>query len=316
MSKEKKKEKKKVLVRNSYGKLVNLRNESLEYGKDIKTDEMKRIMKTIPFKQSQIEKIYKKLKVEERKVMKDLLEEVDLMEKHKQNVRELKKTMRRIQSYLKWGFDEVDLPIQLTVKTRGGGGKLVKKGGNEYIRGRVHWDGGVDGKGGNREINGLGRITKLVDEINECIRNGEKGFPQKELSEKLTEKYKSMKWEEIQKNQNLMKLLSLLGKKKFRKQLLEQFLSRRTLGYRIRKKDMVSIHKTKEGKKVKDKSTLFSKKYYRDMYFDKTTLNQKTKPNHFEDYMLDILIEEKEERKESNWYKNCVEWLKKEGRWK
>ena len=152
--------------------------------------DMKKFTKSIPLSQSKIENIYKKLKSEERKVKKDLLNEEDLMEKHKQNVKELKKTTLRIQSYIKWGFDEVDLPIQLSVKTRGGGGKLVKKGGNEYIRGRVHWDGGVDGRGGNREINGLGRISKLVDNINECIRDGVEGFPKDELSDKLSDRYK------------------------------------------------------------------------------------------------------------------------------
>jgi len=249
------KEKKKVLVRNEYGELVDLEKDSLKFGKDIRSVDMKKLSKSIPLSQSKIESIYKKLKLEERKVMKDLLNEVDLMEKHKQNVRELKKTILRIQSYIKWGFDEVDLPINFDCVYRGSGGKKVKKGkgGNEYIRGRVHWDGGVDGKGGNREVLGLGRITKLVDEINESIRNGVQGFPKDELSDKLSDKYKSMSWSEIEKNQNLMKLLRLLGKKKFREQLLKHFLSRRTLGMRIRTKDMKGIHR------LIDKNSLMGK---------------------------------------------------------
>jgi len=285
------KEKKKVLVRNEYGELVDLEKDSLKFGKDIRSVDMKKLSKSIPLSQSKIESIYKKLKLEERKVMKDLLNEVDLMEKHKQNVRELKKTILRIQSYIKWGFDEVDLPINFDCVYRGSGGKKVKKGkgGNEYIRGRVHWDGGVDGKGGNREVLGLGRITKLVDEINESIRNGVQGFPKDELSDKLSDKYKSMSWSEIEKNQNLMKLLRLLGKKKFREQLLKHFLSRRTLGMRIRTKDMKGIHRL----------------------IDKNSLMGKTKPNHMDYEFLDKLIEdEKQNSSESFWYKNVLNWLK------
>ena len=285
------KEKKKVFVRNEYGELVDLEKDSLKFGKDIRSVDMKKLSKSIPLSQSKIESIYKKLKLEERKVMKDLLNEVDLMEKHKQNVRELKKTILRIQSYIKWGFDEVDLPINFDCVYRGSGGKKVKKGkgGNEYIRGRVHWDGGVDGKGGNREVLGLGRITKLVDEINESIRNGVQGFPKDELSDKLSDKYKSMSWSEIEKNQNLMKLLRLLGKKKFREQLLKHFLSRRTLGMRIRTKDMKGIHRL----------------------IDKNSLMGKTKPNHMDYEFLDKLIEdEKQNSSESFWYKNVLNWLK------
>jgi hypothetical protein len=257
-------------------------------GLDITDEKMKNISKTIPLKQSQIEKTYKKLKLEERKVMKDLLNEVELMEKHKQNVNELKKTILRIQSYIKWGFDEVDLPINLDCVVRGGGGKKVKKG-NEYIRGRVHWDGGVDGKGGLREINDLGRISKLVDNINECIRNGVEGFPKDELSDKLSDKYKSMSWSEIEKNRNLMKLLRLLSKNKFRNQLHKQFLSRRTLGMRIRTKDMKGVHRV----------------------YDKNTLMLKNKPNHIHYDDLDKLIErEKENSSEKFWYKNVSNWLK------
>ena len=291
--------------RNIYGGLEEFerfseRDEFLERNRE-------RFTKDIPFKQSQINKIWDRLKLEERKVMGELMGEIQLLETHKQNIRELRKTIKRIHYYMKKGFSDIKgKDSKVTID------KKVKKG-NEYIRGRIYWDGGSDGKGGLREIHGMySRIGKLVDEINECIRNGEEGFPKRELKDI----YKSKSWDEIKDDKKILNLLEILGRKKFRKQLLEQFLSRRTLGYRIRKKDMVSIHKTKEGKKGKDKPTLFSKKYYRDMYFDKTTLNQKTKPNHFYDYMLEILIEENEDRKESHWYKNCVEWLKKEGRWK
>jgi len=273
-------------MKDIHGNLVEM--DKWSEGLDITDEKMKSISKTIPLKQSQIEKIYKKLKLEERKVMKDLLNEVELMEKHKQNVNELKKTILRIQSYIKWGFDEVDLPINLDCVVRGGGGKKVKKG-NEYIRGRVHWDGGVDGKGGLREINDLGRISKLVDNINECIRNGVEGFPKDELSDKLSDKYKSMSWSEIEKNRNLMKLLRLLSKNKFRNQLHQQFLSRRTLGMRIRTKDMKGVHRV----------------------YDKNTLMLKHKPNHIHYDDLDKLIErEKENSSEKFWYKNVSNWLK------
>jgi len=274
-------------MKNIHGNLVEM--DRWSEGLDITDEKMKSISKSIPLKQSQIEKIYKKLRLEERKVMKDLLNEVELMEKHTQNVRELKKTILRIQSYIKWGFDEVDLTINFDCKKRGSGGKIVKKGGNQYIRGRVHWDGGVDGKGGNREVKGLGRITKLVDDINECIRNGVQGFPKDELSDKLSDKYKSMSWIEIEKNRNLMKLLRLLGKNKFREQLLQHFLSRRTLGMRIRTKDMKGIHRLT----------------------DKSSLMGVTKPNHMDYDFLDKLIEdEKENSSEKFWYKNVSNWLK------
>ena len=98
-----------------------------------------------------------------------------------------------------------------------------------------------------------------------------------------------MSWSEIEKNRNLMKLLRLLSKNKFRNQLHKQFLSRRTLGMRIRTKDMKGVHRV----------------------YDKNTLMLKNKPNHIHYDDLDKLIErEKENSSEKFWYKNVSNWLK------
>lgn len=249
-----------------------------------KTDKQKNEhLKSVPFSQSKIQSTFDKLIREERKTMRRLMKEVEKMETHKKNINELKKTLRRIHDYIKWGYDDITRNVNVDCKIRD-----IRNGkGKEYIRGRINWDGGYENRTKSlREISGFGgRIPKVIDDINECIRDGENGFPKKELKDE----YKSKCWDEIKDDKKVMGLIQKLGKVKFRNQLFNQFLSRRTLGMRIRTKDMMGYSK----------------------HYDKTTLSSKIKPNHIDLVEMDEIIKNyKEKEGDTFWYKNVEKWLR------
>jgi len=192
------------------------------------------------------------------------MKEVEKMETHKKNINELKKTLRRIHDYIKWGYDDITRNVNVDCKIRD-----IRNGkGKEYIRGRINWDGGYENRTKSlREISGFG------------------GRPKKELKDE----YKSKCWDEIKDDKKVMGLIQKLGKVKFRNQLFNQFLSRRTLGMRIRTKDMMGYSK----------------------HYDKTTLSSKIKPNHIDLVEMDEIIKNyKEKEGDTFWYKNVEKWLR------
>tara|TARA_B100000287_G_C20665826_1_gene791744 strand:- start:509 stop:1342 length:834 start_codon:yes stop_codon:yes gene_type:complete len=235
------------------------------------------LTKDISLKPSKISSLFKKLKMEERKVMKDLMDEVELLENTKSNIKELKKTIRRIQNDIRRGYDDKDLVIDIKFRK-----KIIK--GNEYIYGRVYWDGSYDGsKDGRREIS-IGSVSKVIDEINVSILGGEYGYP----SKRLPKSYKSIPFDIIKEDKKVMKLIGLVGKKRFRNFLFKSLLSRRSLGYRIRCKDMVGYSKS----------------------YDIPTLSKNT-INHMDVVEMDNIIKNYDTFKDTQWYDYVVERRKK-----
>ena len=85
-----------------------------------------------------------------------------------------------------------------------------------------------------------------------------------------------------------MKLIGLVGKKRFRNFLFKSLLSRRSLGYRIRCKDMVGYSKS----------------------YDIPTLSKNT-INHMDVVEMDNIIKNYDTFKDTQWYDYVVERRKK-----
>ena len=175
---------------------------------------------------------------------------------------------------IKNGYDD---NTQIDMKFR-----VKKIKGNKYIYGRVWWDGDCDGMGGRREIS-LGSITKIIDDINICIYNGENGFPTKSFPKS----YKHLTFDVIKKDKILMECIGLLGKNKFRSFLHKKLLSRRSLGYRIRCKDMSGYSKSY------DVSTLLSN------------------PNNMDVVEMDNIIKTYVKDNDTKWYENVIKMREK-----
>jgi hypothetical protein len=219
--------------------------------------------------QKKKESLFNKLKREERNTMKCLMEEIDKLEKIKSNIKHLKNSLRRINTDIKKGFDD-DVNINMSFVSK-------PSKGIPYIKCRVWWDGGSDGKGGQREVQ-VGHISSIIDIINSYIERKDEGFPKRKLSEDL----KELSWEEFKENRKLMKLLRVISKPIFKGYLLGKLSSRRTLGYRIRTKDMSGVSK----------------------YYDGQLLNGKQ--HHLDQTEIDTIIKKQTEHEDLEWYKTLM----------
>jgi len=232
----------------------------------------------IGYKPSKLNTLFKSLKREERSMMDELMNEIDVLENSKNNIRELKKSLRSLQLDIMRGYDDPNINIEIQID-------CVMKKGNEYIRGRVYWD-GEDGRG-RREIH-FGSISKVIDKINEYIDKGVDGFPKRKYSDKI----RSLDWNGIKDNDKILFCIRRIGKDKFRYILFKTLLSRRTLGYRIRTKNM-------KGKvTILDKVTLSS-------------LNPKDKYNHLDVKQVDDILKKNVEDNDTKWYQNIEEIKRK-----
>jgi len=237
------------------------------------------LFRNVEYKSSKLNSLFKKLKMEERKMMKELMDELEILEQTKDNIKLLKKSIRTLHLDIKRGYDDIKITIPVQIDCK------VKKG-IEYIRGRVYWDGDSSGKKESRHEMYFGNIKKLFTTINEYIDDGVDGFPKR----KYSDKYFQLSWDDIKDNKKILSLIQRIGRDKFRNILFRNLLSRRTLGYRIRTKNMNG--------KVK--------------YVDRNLLGSSSlKPNHFDVHKIDQDILKKfEDEKDSKWYRN-VEKLRK-----
>ena len=229
----------------------------------------KKGINSIPISDSKKKSVFNDLKREERETMKLMMNEIDILEKTRSNINNLKNTLKRIHSDIKKGFDD-DVNINMSFVSK-------KSKGIPYIKCRVWWDGGSDGTGGQREVQ-IGSIPKIIDTFNGHIENKEDGFPKKKLSEDL----KELSWDKFKEDIKLMKLLRMISKPLFKQYLIKRLLSRRTLGYRIRTKDSVGVSK----------------------HFDSGLLGSQI--NHLDQVEIDNIIKQEKQHGDSEWYKRLL----------
>ena len=216
-----------------WNEMEELRRETS--GIDIHDKHNQRHFKDIDITDIKKQNLFDRLKREERKMMSELLDQIESLEKTKDNIRNIKTSIHRIHSDIKKGFsDSVTTKMSFVYK---------KTKNSYYIKSRFWWDGGTDGKGGQREIQ-VGSIPSIIDTFNMKIDSGEEGYPKR----KLSDDYKSISWDEFKEDDKLMKLLRMYCKPLIKSYLVTKLQSRRTLGYRIRTKDMTGVHRHYDGK--------------------------------------------------------------------
>lgn len=204
-------------------------------GVNLQDPNHRKLFKSIGITDTKKQNLFDRLKREERKIMSDLMEQIDIVEKTKDNIRNLKSSIHRIHSDIQKGFtDSVTTSMSFVYK---------KTKNSFYVKCRFWWDGGTDGKGGQREIQ-VGSIPSIIDTFNMKIGSGEEGFPKT----KLSDKFKTTSWVDFKDNKTLMKLLKMICKPIIKSYLINKLQSRRTLGYRIRTKDMTGVSRHYDGK--------------------------------------------------------------------
>tara|TARA_R100000005_G_C4969513_1_gene182999 strand:- start:179 stop:1015 length:837 start_codon:yes stop_codon:yes gene_type:complete len=193
---------------------------------DIKS---KNLFRNIPISQSKKQSLFDKLKRYERKLMSELMDEIELLESTRRNIKNLRTSIKRIHEDIKKGFSEVSHSMSFVHK---------RQKNSYYIKCRFWWDGGTDGKKGQREVS-VCSIPDVIDEFNMNIENENEGFPKRKLSDKL----KDISWDEFKQNTKLMRLLRIVSKPRVRSYIVNKLQTRRTLGYRIRTKNMTGTHR-------------------------------------------------------------------------
>ena len=218
-----------------YEEMEKLRRETS--GIDITDKKHRKLLQSIGISDLKKQRLFDKLKRYERRMMVELMEQLNLFEKTRHNIRNLRSVIRRIHNDIQKGFtDSVSTKMSFVHK---------KQKNSYYIKCRFWWDGGTDGKGGQREVQ-VGSIPSVIDIFNSKIVNDVEGFPKRELSDNL----KTISWDEFKENKKLMKLLRTHCKPLIKSYLITKLQSRRTLGYRIRTKDISGVSRYYDGKTI------------------------------------------------------------------
>ena len=194
-----------------YEEMEKLRRET--GGIDITDKKHRKLLQSIGISDLKKQRLFDKLKRYERQMMSELMEQINILEKTKDNIRNLKSVIHRIHNDIHKGFsDSVSTKMSFVYK---------KTKNSFYIKCRFWWDGGTDGKGGQREVQ-VGSIPSVIDSFNSNIDNGVEGYPKRKLSDNL----KTISWDDFKEDKKLMKLLRMYCKPLIRSYLVNKLQSR------------------------------------------------------------------------------------------